>query len=64
MPDKKDKKKQTENTHIDVNDQKEVENVHRHFPHMSYEQIVDAIQKAGPDREDVLRYLKAADIHG
>ena len=64
MSDKKDKKKQEENKNIDVNDQKEVEKIHRQFPHMSHEQIVDAIQKTGPDRDDVLRFLKGADIHG
>jgi hypothetical protein len=64
MSDKKEKIKQPENTHIGVNDLKDVENIHRQFPYMSHEQILDAIQKAGPDRENILRYLKGAEIHG
>jgi len=43
---------------IDANDPSEVEYVHREFPHLRHEQVLEAIKKVGPDREAVIQYLK------
>ena len=43
---------------IDANDKSEVEYVHRQFPHLQHQDVLDAIKKYGPDREDVMNQLK------
>lgn len=43
---------------IDSKDPNEVEYVHRQFPSFTHEQILVAIKRAGPFREEVMKYLK------
>lgn len=45
-------------TRIDANDPAEVEYVHRQFPHLKHEQVLEAIKSKGPIREDVIKYLQ------
>jgi uncharacterized protein (DUF433 family) len=58
MADNKQNTGKQDRIRIDVNDSNEVEYVHRQFPELTHEQILDAIRKAGPMREDVMDYLK------
>jgi hypothetical protein len=43
---------------IDANDPAEVEYVHRLFPHLTHDQVIEAIENEGPLREDVMKYLQ------
>lgn len=43
---------------VDKNDPSEVEQVHRSFPNYTHAQIVEAIEKHGPMRQDIYNYLK------
>lgn len=43
---------------VDRDDKSEVEYVHRQFPEKTHEEIVQAIERYGPFREDILRGLK------
>ncbi len=43
---------------IDANDPAEVEYVHRLFPHLTHDQVIEAIENKGPLREDVIKYLQ------
>jgi hypothetical protein len=43
---------------VDANDKSEVEYVHSQFPYLKHQQVVEAIQKKGPDREAIYAYLK------
>lgn len=52
MTDKRDASK------IDSNDPSEVEHVHGQFPHLTHEQVYNAIKAHGPSREKVMEYLK------
>ena len=58
MSDKKDNRGQRDRVRIDLNDPSEVEYVHQQFSHLKHEEVVDAIKKAGPLREDVMKYLR------
>jgi hypothetical protein len=52
MTDQRDRSK------IDINDASEVEFVHQQFPNLQHSQIVEAIKEKGPNRENVMNYLK------
>lgn len=43
---------------VSSKDPNEVEYVHRQFPSLTHEQVVEAIKRAGPFREEVMKYLK------
>ena len=58
MSDNKSNTSQQDRIRIDINDPSEVEYVHKQFPELEHEQIVDAIREAGPMRKDVMEYLK------
>ena len=58
MADNKTISDERERTKIDANDTSEVEYVHRQFPHLEHREVLDAIKQYGPDREDVIEYLK------
>jgi hypothetical protein len=58
MADNKINVGQQDRVRIDANDPSEVEYVHRQYPHLRHEQVLEAIQKVGPDRETVIQYLK------
>jgi len=42
---------------IDKNNPEEVSFMHRQFPLMYQEQIVEAIEEAGPYKDDIMAYL-------
>jgi len=58
MADDKKNTGQQDRILIDANDPSEVEYVHRQFPQLRHEQVLEAIMKVGPDREAVIQYLK------
>ena len=58
MSDSKKNVGQQDRIRIDSKDPGEVEYVHQQFPHLKHQQIVEAIEKAGPIREDVIKYLR------
>jgi Protein of unknown function (DUF3606) len=58
MPDNKKNTGKQDDIRVDSNDPSEVEYLHQQFPTMSHEQIKEAIEKAGPMRADIIRYLK------
>ena len=43
---------------VDANDVSEVEYVHRQFPKLSHQEVLQAIQTQGPMRVDILNYLR------
>jgi len=45
MPDNKDQRGQQDRIRVDSNDPSEVEYLHKQYPGMSHQQIVDAIRK-------------------
>jgi len=58
MADNKEITSHQDRLQIDINDSSEVEYVHRLFPELEHEQIVEAIRKKGPIRKNVMEYLK------
>jgi hypothetical protein len=58
MSDNKTNVGQQDRTRIDANDPAEVEYVHRQFPHLKHEQVLEAIKNKGPIREDVIKFLQ------
>lgn len=43
---------------VDINDKSEVEYLHSQFPNKSHEEVVDAIRRFGPMRDDIEKELK------
>ena len=43
---------------IDADNYSEVEQIHQQFPHMEHQQVLNAVKQYGPDKEDVIEYLK------
>lgn len=58
MSDNKSNVGKQDDIRVDINDRSEVEYLHSRFPSRKHEQIVEAIKKAGPMREDIVKYLK------
>lgn len=58
MSDNKGINTQQDRIRVDINDPSEVEYVHEQFPELEHEQIVAAIEAAGPMRKDIMEYLK------
>ena len=58
MADNKTKVGQQDKIRIDASDPSEVEYVHRQFPHLQHQQVLDAVKEKGPLREDVIKFLK------
>lgn len=58
MSDNKNNVGQPDRIRIDANDPNEVEYVHRLFPHLTHDQVLEAIENKGPLREDVIKYLQ------
>ncbi len=42
---------------VDANDPSEVEYLHSQFPHLTHQQVADAVKSAGPMRDDIEKYL-------
>lgn len=59
MADNKQKEDKRDRNKIDINDSGEVEYVHKQFPNLSHSDVVEAIRRKGPNREDVMKYLKS-----
>ena len=57
MPDNKDQTGQQDRIRVDSNDPSEVEYLHKQYPTMSHQQILDAIRIAGPLRADIIAWL-------
>ena len=59
MSDNKNKQDGRDRGKIDANDPSEVEFVHQQFPHLSHQEVLEAIRTKGPVREDVMQYLRS-----
>jgi hypothetical protein len=59
MADNKDQQDGRDRSKIDANDPSEVEYVHKQFPHLSHEEVFEAIRTKGPNREEVMNYLRS-----
>ena len=57
MDDKTNRGRQ-DDLRVDINDKSEVEYLHSQFPKKSHEEIVDAIRRYGPMREDIVKELR------
>jgi hypothetical protein len=57
MADDKTKTGQQDQLRVDMNDASEVEYLHRQFPGKTHAEIKEAIKKAGPIREDIVKEL-------
>lgn len=57
MADSKGNVAEENRVRIDKDDPEEVAFVHRQFPLMQPEQIVEAIEEAGPYRDEIMTYL-------
>lgn len=44
---------------VNASDPSEVEYVHRQFPHLPHQQVLDAVREKGPLREDIIKYLQS-----
>ena len=38
----------------------EVEDLHQKFPHLSHQEVSDAVKKYGPDRENIEKHLASS----
>ena len=43
---------------VDINDKSEVEYLHQQYPNKTHEEVVDAIRRYGPMREDIEKELR------
>jgi len=57
MSDNKNATDNRDRLRVDANDPSEVEYVHRKYPHLEHQQVLEAIKSKGPMREDIERYL-------
>lgn len=56
-----DNKKNTgiqDDLRVDANDPSEVEYVHQQFPNKTHQEVLDAVKKYGPLREDIMHALR------
>ncbi|RYY70327.1 MAG: DUF3606 domain-containing protein [Chitinophagaceae bacterium] len=58
MSDNKQTQDRRDDVNIDSNDASEVEYVHQQFPHLTHQQVLEAIKAKGPSREAVMAYLE------
>lgn len=58
MSDSKSNVGQQDRIRVDANDPSEVEYLHRQFPKLKHEQVLEAVKSKGPLREDIVKYLK------
>lgn len=58
MSDNKNMNTNQDRIRVDSNDKNEVEYVHQQFPHLTHQQVLDAVKAKGPMREDIMAYLK------
>ncbi|MES1219073.1 MAG: DUF3606 domain-containing protein [Bacteroidota bacterium] len=55
--DNKNTKGMQDRIKVDANDRSEVEYLHQQYPHLTHEQVLDAVKREGPYREDIKAYL-------
>lgn len=56
-----DNKKNTgiqDDIRVDANDPSEVEYVHKQFPNKTHQEVLDAVKKYGPLRENIMKALR------
>ncbi|MDF2191281.1 DUF3606 domain-containing protein [Paraflavitalea sp. CAU 1676] len=58
MPDNKMNTGKQDDIRVDSKDPSEIEYLHQQYPSKTHEEIVEAIQKAGPMRSDIIKYLE------
>jgi hypothetical protein len=58
MSDDKTNRGRQDDLRVDINDKSEVEYLHSQFPNKSHEEVVDAIRRYGPMREDIVKELR------
>jgi hypothetical protein len=58
MSDDKTNRGRQDDLRVDINDKNEVEYLHGQFPQKSHEEIVDAVRRYGPMREDIVKELR------
>jgi hypothetical protein len=59
MSDDKANRGRQDDLRVDINDKIEVEYMHQQFPNKTHEQVVDAIRRYGPMREDIVKELRS-----
>lgn len=57
MSDSKTNTGKQDRIRVSSQDPNEVEYVHRQFPTLTHEQVLEGIKRAGPFREDVMNFL-------
>ncbi len=60
MADSKNIRDGRDRSKVDINDPSEIKKVQQKFPEVAQEQIMNAIRKAGPVRENIYDFLKKA----
>jgi len=58
MADNKKKQDGRDDAKVDSKDKSEVEYLHQQYPKHTHQQIVEAIEKYGPYRKDIIAHLK------
>ena len=58
MPDDKTKKGGSDRRKVSSKEPYEVEYLHTKYPHLSHQQVYAAIKTAGPERKNIVKYLK------
>ena len=58
MSDDKMNRGNQDDIRVDINDKSEVEYLHSQYPKKSHEEIVDAIRRYGPMRENIVKELR------
>jgi hypothetical protein len=57
MADDKNKTGRQDRDRVNANEGYEVEQVHQKYPHLTHQQVKDAIRQHGPSREKIEAYL-------
>ncbi len=57
MSDQKNNTGAQDRKRVDSNDPSEVEYLHSQFPHLTHQQVSDAVKSKGPMRDDIEKYL-------
>ena len=58
MSDNRDLRGFQDRDRVDSQDSNEVEYIHRQFPELSHEEVLNAIRQNGPMREDIMTALR------
>lgn len=58
MSDNKDNVGKQDRIRVNSQDPSEVEYVHQQFPSLTHQEVLEAIKRAGPFREEIMKYLR------